>query len=50
MGKVELSSGRIVRSRVLAMLDRSDIGRKEEFWFGGLFGFRSGMIDASFHW
>ena len=48
-GRVEVRSGSMIRSRVLAMLERRDMGLKEVFRFGGLFGFSKGMMEDSFH-
>lgn len=35
-------------SNVFAMVDRREMGRYEEGWVGGLFGFNMGMIFACF--
>ena len=40
---------RISRSRIFDEVQRREIGRKDAGSFGGLLGFNSGMIFASFH-
>ena len=40
---------RISLSSILDEVQRSEKGRKDAGSFGGLFGFNSGMIFASFH-